>query len=151
MDEAGGGEGITPGPGGGQPPGGEGEEPPGGGQGVKVPAALPAKSIGFELIAIHDPASGQYNGNCVGCHGARVNEVALDGVTPAAHSRMQFGFLGQGNERCVACHRNPPDFLSYSAGGLREPVNLERELRAESSCTSCHSGDGDLAFYVRPF
>ncbi len=116
----------------------------------KATVSLPAKSIGFNLIAIHDPMSSQYNDNCIGCHGDRTNEVALDGVTPAAHSVMQFRFLGQGNERCLSCHRNLPDFLSYSAGGLREPVNVERDLAAESSCTSCHSDGGSLSFYVRP-
>lgn len=115
-----------------------------------VPAELPVKSIDFDLIGVHDPTSGQYDANCIGCHGDRSNEVALDGVTPAAHSVMQFGFLGQGNERCMACHSNPPDFLSYSAGGLRELVNVERDLATESSCTSCHSGGGNLTFYVRP-
>lgn len=115
----------------------------------KVIVGLPAKSIGYDLIGIHTPDSGQYDANCIGCHGDRTNEVALDGVTPAAHSVMQFGFLRQGNERCMACHSSPPDFLSYSAGGLREPVSVERELAAESSCTSCHSAGG-LSFYERP-
>lgn len=148
--ETGGEDGTTPGEGGGETPGAGGGQPPGGDQVVKVLPSVPAKSIGFDLLAIHDPTSDQYDGNCIGCHGERTNEVALDGVTPAAHSVMQFQFLGQGNERCVSCHRKPPDFLSYSSGGLRELVNVERDLAAESSCTSCHSGGGNLAFYVRP-
>lgn len=124
-----------------------------GGSGApKVTVGVPAKRIGFELIGIHDPASSQYDGDCIRCHTDRTGEVALDGRTPAAHSVMQFRFLGQGNERCVACHGSGPDFLSYSAGGLRELVSLERDLAPESSCTSCHSGEGSLTFYVRsPF
>jgi hypothetical protein len=144
VEEPGGGE-VPPGDG-----GGETGEPPGGEEVVTVPPPAPAKSIGFEVIAVHDPASGRYDANCIGCHGERTNEVALDGVTPAAHSTMQFGFLGTGNERCVSCHKSAPDFLSYSAGGLRELVNVERDLALESSCTSCHSS-GNLAFYVRGF
>jgi hypothetical protein len=114
----------------------------------KVSAALPAKTIGYDLVGIHDPKSAAYSANCVGCHGDRTNEVALDGVTPTAHSRMLFSSFGTGNARCVKCHNNGVDFLSFSAGGLREPVDMERDISStESSCTSCHG----RAFYVRSF
>jgi hypothetical protein len=130
--------------------GGNGNDNTGGGdQMPKVTVSLPAKSIGLDLIGIHDSGSRHYNADCISCHGDRTNEVALDGVTPAAHSTMLFSFLGEGNARCVSCHNSAPDFLNYSAGGLREQVNLERDLATESSCTSCHSGSGSLAFYVR--
>lgn len=115
-----------------------------------VAAALPAKRIGMDLINIHDANSLLYDADCISCHSDRTNEVALDGVTPAAHSTMLFISQGPGNARCVTCHKSGPDFLSYSAGGLREPVNVERDLASESSCTSCHSGGGNLSFYVRP-
>ncbi len=132
--------------------GGNGNDNAGGGddQPPKITVGLPAKNIGYDLIGLHDPGSARYDANCIGCHGERTNEVALDGVTPAAHSTMQFGFLGEGNARCVSCHQNAPDFLNHSAGGLRKLVNVERDLAADSSCTSCHSS-GNLAFYVRGF
>ncbi len=154
SDDSGGNE-IGPidgGGGNGDAGGGSTDGSPGGGVGPtpKITVGLPAKNIGYDLIGIHDPGSARYDGNCIGCHGDRTNEVALDGVTPAAHSTMQFGFLGTGNERCVSCHKSAPDFLSYSAGGLGELVNVERDLALESSCTSCHSS-GNLAFYVRGF
>jgi len=111
-------------------------------------AALPAQTIGYDLVGIHDPQSSAYNADCISCHGDRTNEVALDGVTPAAHSRMLFQSFGTGNARCLKCHINGADFLSFSAGGLREPVNLERVISGTgSSCTSCHSH----WFYARGF
>ncbi len=136
------------------PDGGGGGSDEGGGAGTggetpKVVVALPAKTIGLELIGIHDPRSKNYNADCIGCHGDRTNEVALDGVTPAAHSTMLFKSWATGNARCLRCHRDAVDFLSYSAGGLREPVNIERNVGLIGSCTSCHSGDWALGFYVR--
>ena len=107
--------------------------------------ALPAKTIGYELIAIHDPNSDGYNGNCVGCHTDRTNEVALDGVTAAAHSTM-LGLFGEGNDRCVRCHGSGPNFLTASAGGLREQVDM-----ADAACAACHGAQpipGATALYA---
>ncbi len=119
---------------------------------TKVVVSPPAQHIGLDLVGIHDPDSSQYNADCIGCHGDRTNEVALDGVTPAAHSTMvgPIAFadtpvlvsFGEGNARCIACHSNRVDFLSFSAGKLREPVNTEY-------CGHCHS-TGNLKFYQRP-
>ncbi len=131
--------------------GGSGNDNAGGDdQTPKVTVGLPAKSIGLDLVGIHDSGSQYYNADCISCHGDRTNEVALDGVTPAAHSTMLFRSWGEGNARCASCHRDRADFLSYSAGGLREPVNVERNIGAAGSCTYCHSGDWSLGFYVRP-
>jgi len=131
--------------------GGNGNDNTGGGddQTPKVTVGVPAKSIGLDLIGIHDSGSQYYNADCISCHGDRTNEVALDGVTPAAHSTMLFKSWGEGNARCASCHKGRADFLSYSAGGLREPVNVERNIGTAGSCTSCHSGDWSLGFYVR--
>jgi hypothetical protein len=131
--------------------GGNGNDNTGGDdQAPKVTVGVPAKSIGLDLVGIHDSGSQYYNADCISCHGDRTNEVALDGATPAAHSTMLFKSWGEGNARCANCHKGRADFLSYSAGGLREPVNVERNVRTAGSCTSCHSGDWSLGFYVRP-
>lgn len=108
-----------------------------------VPPALPSKSIGFDLIDLHDPDSDRYNGDCVGCHGNMTNEVALDGITPTAHSRMLLLF-GEGNDRCTACHQSATNFLTYSAANLRKQVSLE-----DRGCTVCHGRFGTPPFYVR--
>jgi len=113
--------------------------------GTRVPAVLPSKHIGFDLIGIHDEESKNYNGDCLGCHADRLHEVALDGVTPTAHSQMLRTFGGT-DWLCVACHSRL-DFLTQSASNLREQVNME-----EAGCTSCHGQNavpGVPQFYVR--
>ena len=113
--------------------------------GQRVRASIPAKHIDLELIGIHDEASENYNGDCLGCHADRLNEVALDGVTPTAHSQM-LRTLGGADWLCVACHSRL-DFLTQSASNLREQVDME-----ETGCTSCHNQDaapGLPKFYVR--
>lgn len=111
--------------------------------GPRVRASIPAKHIDLELIGIHDEAF--KNETCIVCHADRLNEVALDGVTPTAHSRMLRKFGGAA-WLCLACHSRL-DFLTQSASNLREQVDLE-----ESACTSCHNQDaapGVPQFYVR--
>ena len=105
--------------------------------------ALPAKTIGYELIAIHDSDSESYNGDYIGCHTNRTNDVALDGVTAAAHSTM-LGFFAEGNDRCMRCHGSGPNFLTASAGGLREQVDME-------ACAAYHGAQpipGATALYA---
>ncbi len=104
--------------------------------------ALPSKTISLDLMSIHDPGSAKYNTNCIGCHGDRTKEVALDGKTPTAHSRM-LSLFGSRNNRCVLCH-TAPDFLSHSAGGLREQVNM-----AGTECFSCHGKGVKPEFYAK--
>jgi hypothetical protein len=103
-------------------------------------AAIPAKTIGFDLIGIHDPDSAGYNGNCIGCHGDRSEEVALDGVTPSAHATMA-SLFGSGNARCLSCHGSGPNFLTRSAAALVEQVEI-------SSCAQCHGASAVIAFYA---
>jgi hypothetical protein len=113
--------------------------------GKRVPAALPGKHMGFDLIGIHDDASENYNGDCLGCHADRLYEVALDGVTPTAHSQMLHKFGGS-DWLCAACHSRF-DFLTQSASNLRKQVSLD-----ETGCTSCHGQiavPGAPQFYVR--
>jgi mono/diheme cytochrome c family protein len=128
--------------------------PPGGGggnqnandnEGGTTAAWIPSKTIGLGLISVHDSESDLYDGNCVGCHGERTNEVALDGVTPAAHATM-LGLFGEENDRCLRCHGAGPDFLTASAGGLREPVDMEGV-----GCVACHGAQptpGATALYA---
>ncbi len=112
-------------------------------------AAIPAKQIELNLIGIHDPDAESYNGNCVGCHGDRTDEVALDGVTPTAHATMA-DLFGEGNDRCIACHNGGPNFFDFaygsgdaSAGGLREQVDMEEE-----NCGACHGANAAVALYA---
>lgn len=112
-------------------------------------AALPAKTIALDLMGIHDPESDAYNGNCTGCHGDRTDEVALDGVTPAAHATMA-GFFGEGNDRCTACHNGGPNFYNFalgsgslSRGALREQVDMDAV-----NCAGCHGASAAVAFYA---
>lgn len=115
-----------------------------------VQQVMPAKTITLDLMGIHDPDSDAYNGNCIGCHGDRTDEVALDGVTPSAHARMA-GFFGEGNDRCVACHNRGPNFYnfalgfgSFSKGGLREQVDM-----STVGCANCHGANSTPSFYAQ--
>ncbi len=104
--------------------------------------SLPAKSVTFELIGIHDPESDDYDGDCIGCHGERTGDVALDGETPLVHGTMLATF-GEGNARCTACHGAGPDVVGYSGAGLRKQVDM-------TSCSTCHGPTplpGATAFY----
>ena len=115
------------------------------GSGGGVAAPLPGQAIAFDLIGIHDPGSDSYDGDCIGCHGERTNEVALDGRTPTAHSRMLWLYAGyQGNDRCVACHESGPDFLTFSRGGLRKQVSMEM-----LDCAACHGPSAAKPFYAQ--
>ena len=106
-------------------------------------AALPAKSIELNLIGIHDPNSDAYNDNCIGCHGDRTDEVALDGVTPVAHATMA-GFFGEGNDRCIACHNGGPDFLTLSMSSLRQQVSI-----VDVGCANCHGANSTPSYYAK--
>jgi hypothetical protein len=105
-------------------------------------APLPSKTVSLDLVGIHDLYSQYYNGNCIGCHGDRATEVALDGRTPTAHSRM-LSLFNRGNRRCVSCHGGA-DFLGYSNGGLREPVDMEA-----TECFVCHGKGLIPEFYAK--
>lgn len=104
--------------------------------GRRVPARIPAQYLTMDTIGIHDSGSLFYDGDCIGCHGPRVDEVALDGVTRVAHSKMIM-FLTDGafptNEACIYCHQVDIDFLTMSAGGLRKQVDIWG-----AECALCH-------------
>ena len=111
-------------------------------------APIPLKTISLTLIGWHDPQSDKFMQNCIACHGTRTQELALDGKTKTAHSIM-LSFYGQGNDRCVNCHYNGPnytgpDFLTHSAGALRKQVNYE-----VNGCTACHAKGSFVPLYDR--
>ncbi len=112
--------------------------------------AIPPKYITLDVIGIHDLESENYDGDCIGCHGQRKNETALDRTTPASHAQM-IAALGEesyfGNDLCVYCHQFGTDFLSWSAGGLRKQIGIW-----EAECALCHlegGSPGSPRFYVR--
>jgi hypothetical protein len=111
-------------------------------------APIPLKTISLTLIGWHDPQSDKFMQNCIACHGTRTQELALDGKTKTAHSIM-LNFYGQGNDRCINCHYNGPnytgpDFLTHSAGALRKQVNYE-----VNGCTACHAKGSIKPLYDR--
>jgi hypothetical protein len=108
---------------------------------------LPGKTIEFDLIAIHDPDSDSFDANCTdaACHGDRHSELAMDGATPAAHGTM-LTLFPEGNDRCFACHTNGPNFLTHSAGALRQQVDLEV---GGCALRPCHGPSSPHPFYVR--
>jgi len=111
-------------------------------------APIPLKTISLTLIGWHDPQSDKFMQNCIACHGTRTQELALDGKTKTAHSIM-LSFYGQGNDRCINCHYNGPnytgpDFLTHSAGALRKQVNYEI-----NGCTACHAKGSIKPLYDR--
>jgi hypothetical protein len=114
-------------------------------------APIPLKTISLTLIGWHNPRSDKFLSeyrNCIACHGRRTEEVALDGTTPTAHSIM-LSFYGQGNDRCIRCHYNGPNytgpnFLTHSGGSLRKQVNYEI-----NGCTACHAKGSFRPLYDR--
>ena len=104
-------------------------------------ASMPSQTYSLDLIGIHDPGSANYNANCIGCHGARTNEMALDGRTPTAHSR-KLPAHQVSNAECIRCHEGGADLLSFSHGDLRKQVNLIR-----NDCAVCHRKGKPKEFY----
>ncbi len=106
---------------------------------------VPSKTLSLDVIGIHDSGSRAYNPDCISCHGTRLDEVALDGVTKMAHSTMLPFFPGPGNGRCVDCHTPGPDFLTHSRAALREQVDM-------TYCFVCHGKQpllGAGSFYAK--
>jgi len=118
------------------------------GEAQALTAPVPLKTISLSLIGWHNPRSNKFVQNCIACHGTRTQERALDGVTPTAHSIM-LNFYGQGNDRCITCHYNGPNysgpnFLTHSGGALRKQINYE-----VAGCTACHAKGSIKPLYDR--
>ncbi len=92
------------------------------------------------LVAIHDPDSPGYNGNCLSCHEAVLRQTSKDPRVPHIHQEMIVytpGFNprhGVTNAVCVQCHR-ATDVRDGSAAGLR--VQVDRKI-----CALCHGPSG---------
>jgi len=107
--------------------------------------AVPFKIITLDMIGIHDSASDNYNSDCLACHSERLKEVSLDHTIPAfhaVHTGVRVPYFGRDNERCLKCHVPGPDFLTYSAGGLRRQVD-----HIAVGCTFCHGPQSSQPFY----
>jgi cytochrome c553 len=92
------------------------------------------------LVAIHDPNSPSYTGNCLTCHEAVLRQTSKDPRVPHIHQEMIVytpGFNprhGVTNAVCVQCHRST-DVRDGSAAGLR--VQVDRKI-----CALCHGPSG---------
>ena len=95
-------------------------------------AALPARTIGLDLMGIHDAGS-----RCLRQRLASAVTVIertkwrWTALRPAAHATM-LPFFGTGNDRCVACHEAEPNFYNFASGmgslsamALREQMDME--------------------------
>lgn len=108
-----------------------------------------AAVLGAEnLLALHKPDSGSYNGNCLSCHKSVMSEESLDPRVPSFHVAMvpyTPGYnpaKGVTNGVCVQCHKYV-DLEVDSSGALRKRVD-------PALCALCHgpSGPGPV-FYMR--
>ncbi|NOZ95304.1 MAG: hypothetical protein GXP47_11310 [Acidobacteria bacterium] len=92
------------------------------------------------LLALHDPKSSDYNGDCLTCHSSILKETSKDPRIPSFHQAMMPftpGYNpahGPNNGVCVQCHRFV-DLRMDSAGALRKQVNPEL-------CALCHGPSG---------
>lgn len=119
--------------------------PPGRKEKIVLSPVLPAHHEGEEcttchtdwnLLALHDAGSAQYNADCIKCHGNMMWEESLSDLAPAAHPVMMPYALAEtgedtlDNSTCLYCHPTV-DFLEKSAGNLRKQV-------AAGVCVQCH-------------
>ncbi len=112
-----------------------------GGGALGIQAQLPTADTDFAFIAVHDPSSADYDSDCISCHGDRMTEVALDGVTPSVHSTMAGSALfGEGNARCLFCHKHGANLVNESGSGLRRQVDM-------FACNVCHGAGLTIPFY----
>jgi len=92
--------------------------------------------------ALHNPASPQYDHQCVKCHGDILEESSLDTRVPGAHPVMLPQVGGDTDAVCVKCHVSV-DFDAGSAGNVRRNVDV-------NTCAACHaSGGAGHPFYFR--
>ena len=92
------------------------------------------------ILALHDPKSSGYDGDCLKCHQSILEEKTKDPRIPSFHQAMMPftpGYNpahGPNNDVCVQCHRFV-DLRMDSAGALRKQVNPEL-------CALCHGPAG---------
>jgi hypothetical protein len=93
--------------------------------------------------ALHDPASAQYDAECVKCHGDVLEEASLDARVPGAHPVMLPQVGGESDAVCVKCHESVDFDRGGSAANVRRNVDVQL-------CSACHTrGGGGYPFYVR--
>jgi len=92
------------------------------------------------LLALHDPKSSTYDGECLKCHSSILEEKSKDPRIPSFHQAMMPftpGYNpahGPNNDVCVQCHRFV-DLRTDSAGALRKQVDPKL-------CALCHGPAG---------
>jgi len=106
--------------------------------GGPAPAPLAVRNV----RAVHNPASAQYDRQCIKCHGDILEERSLDDRVPGAHPVMLPQVGGETDAVCVKCHVSV-DFDSRSAGNVRRNVDVD-------ICAVCHPrGGAGHPFYFR--
>lgn len=90
----------------------------------------------WNLIAMHDASSSEYNSDCIKCHGNMMGESSLRSDIRGIHPRMMRYVREDSitNETCRHCHQSV-DFMEVSAGNIRKQVAIEK-------CAECHSPHG---------
>mgnify|MGYP001086826390 CR=1 FL=1 len=100
------------------------------------------------LVALHDPASPQYDRRCLNCHRSILTDSSQDPRIATFHQAMlpftpgYSARKGAQNENCLFCHRNPVDFEQGSGVSLRRNVAVE-------ACVYCHGPSGPGPVYYR--
>ena len=98
------------------------------------------KAIPANIIALHDTASPQFNGDCLSCHKDVTKRTTLDPKIKDAHAIMMpfvpgySAAKGATNETCNFCHKGV-DLRDHSSAGIRKEVSPE-------SCALCHGPAG---------
>jgi hypothetical protein len=112
----------------------------GGAGGDSGPTPTPAPAV--NIRALHNPASSQYDRECIKCHGDILEEPSLDVGVPGAHPVMIPQVGGETDAVCVKCHVTV-DFDTHSAGNIRRQVDV-------NTCAACHAtGGAGYPFYFR--
>lgn len=96
----------------------------------------------LNVLAVHDPDSDSFDGDCVKCHGSKEASAALHPDLPNAHAAMfaVAPYSGKtGSERCVMCHTKV-DLEAGSGGDLRKQVSVK-------SCAPCHGPGSPFPYY----
>lgn len=100
------------------------------------------------LVALHDPQSPSYDGQCLKCHKSVLTTPSLDPRIASFHQAMlpyTPGYSprkGPQDTNCIFCHRNAVDFDQESGSSLRRNVNVE-------ACIYCHGRSGPGPIYYR--
>lgn len=132
--------------------GGEGEQEGEGEPPTSARVKVPKQHVDLGWMAVHDPRSPSFNGNCMDCHGARHPEYAAYGDLRAFHSAMREGmmgaFVGPGNAGCRKCHVEGADFLNRTTSMLKAAEFGPSGGRCATA--ACHGSEAParLRFYV---